>query len=76
MPSKKWPIVSDDVGLTPLGLGSSQPASRAARARAETVTKKLGPHSRRGVFLRPKRDFLCRSAAPQVNSHRGRVASR
>ena len=48
--------------LTPLGLGSSQPASRAARARAETVAKKLGPRGR-GAFLRPKRDFLSRSAA-------------
>ena len=47
--------------LTPRGLGSSQPAIRAARARAETVTKKLGPHS--GAFLHPKKDFLCRSAA-------------
>ena len=49
--------------LTLLGPGSSQPASRAARARAKTVTKMLGPHRSRGAFLRPKRDFLCRSAA-------------
>ena len=49
--------------LTPLGLGSSQPASRAARARAEIVTTKMGPHSIRGAFLRLKRGFLCRSAA-------------
>ena len=56
--------------LTPLGLGSSQPASRTARARAGTVTKNRVRTADATRFCTGK------ETSPQLNTHRGRVASR